>query len=77
MPDIKIVKFEPKVAVQDDVVRALEDLLKRAQAGEVQSVYAVCVLDNGDIATCYSNHGEYFKALGAIEYLKTRVIDSL
>ncbi len=68
-------KREPDV--REDVVSALEDLLAKAKSGEVTGIYFAVLLAEGSISTGFSHHDEIVRALGAVEILKRRMVESV
>lgn len=74
---LKVVAFKKKEPTpREDVISAIESILEKAKSGEVDAVYIVALHVDGDASTIFSSTEEYFRAVGAIEWLKKRVLES-
>lgn len=59
-----------------DVIDTLIDLLHRARRGEINSIAAVAICNNGDIIKGYANaHHDIFRLIGGLESLKIKMTD--
>lgn len=76
-PKLKIIPFKKEVTPRADVIAALEDLLNKAKAGNLKAIYAAVLMTNGEVGTAYSSTENAFTAVGAIEWLKKRVMENV
>lgn len=70
LPGAPVPGNEPVAAV----VEHLRERLKQAETGEIRSVATVCTLENGNISTAWNANGEFWKLVGAIDWLKHRML---
>lgn len=76
-PKLKVVNFERKLPpLREDIIDALQDIMNKAKAGEIEAVYMACLMTNKDVSTVFSSTDDYFKAVGAIEWLKKKVLEN-
>ena len=71
---MKVIEFK-KSSPDEDMLSKLEDLLDMCKSGEVTGVAVASINRDGSIGTLYAGLENVFKAIGAIEYLKTRIMD--
>lgn len=73
---LKIIQFKKKEpAPRKDVVYAIESILEKAKSGEIEAVYIAALHVDGNTSTVFSSTDDYFRAIGAIEWLKKRVLE--
>jgi hypothetical protein len=60
-----------------ETVSILRKALERAESGEIRSVALACILANGDVSTNSFCNDKTFTMLGAVEYLKARLLKSV
>lgn len=76
MSNIKVMPGSP-VPGKDPVPEVVEHLRQRlaqAESGEIRSVATVATMESGNISTAWNSNGEFWKLLGAIDWLKHRMI---
>lgn len=74
---LKIIQFKkPDSAPREDVIKAIEGMLEKAKSGEISAVYIAALCEDKSVASCFSSTDDYFKAVGAIEWLKKRVLEN-
>lgn len=73
---LKIIQFKKKEpAPREDVISALETILEKAKSGDLDAVYLAALHVDGDVSTIFSSTDDYFKAIGAVEWLKKRILE--
>lgn len=67
----------PKNAPVNETVDMLKQALAKAEKGEIRSCAIACILPNGDVLTNWVCDEKPFSMIGAVEYLKTRLLKDL
>lgn len=65
-PGVKAPTSEPN----QGLIRALEDILESAKAGELQSLFATGFRSDGLRMSCMFPHHNVYEVVGSIEWLK-------
>lgn len=57
-----------------EVIEQLRQRLAQAESGEIRSIATVATMGNGNISTAWNANGELWQLIGAIDWLKHRML---
>lgn len=63
--------------VEEDVISRLETCLGKARAGQLSGIAIVMIQPDGGSTTTWSKSMDRMKLIGAMEYLKWRILETV
>lgn len=64
-----------QINVDPETLEMAERLLERVQSGEVTAFALAMTTNNNEISTCFTKNKNHFGLIGALEWLKHRMLE--